>query len=347
MITQSSATELIQLDDKLVRLVLVPVVGIVIPAFTGLYDGMDPRTPLSWLATGYFVLISFVLWQGNRFLWVRLRGRPDWLEHPVLRILLLGTASVSYTMVVCATLVVLWQRIQGLSKPNWHAVQVSTLVTVICVIVIVHSYETVYLIRQRSRDQAEREKLDRARALAEVAALKSQIDPHFLFNSLNTLVGLTEEDPERVTEFTLTLADVYRYVVANRNRELIPLAEEIRFLEKFHSLLRLRFGDGVRLELPALPPHDQHSLVPPVSLQCLLENAVKHNQYSNEKPLRVVIELKPGAIVVWNATRQLTTRAPGAQTGLRDLDARCKLVSGAGIEVRNEGGRFIVVLPLV
>ena len=347
MTTASPSTELIQLDDRLVRLVLVPIVGVGIPVYTGLYEGIVPGTGLWWLATVYFILISFVLWQGNRFLWAKLRGRPDWLDRPVLRLLVLATVCVCYTTCLCIALLLVWYRIRGVAQIDWHTIRISTMVSVVSVVAIVHVYETVYLIRQRRADQAEREKLQQARALAEVAALKAQIDPHFLFNSLNTLVGLTEEDPHRATEFTVTLAGVYRYVVANRNRELIPLMDEIRFLEKYHSLLQLRFGDAVRLDLPPLTPHAQHSLVPPVSLQCLLENAVKHNRCSIEQPLRVTVEFEPGAIVVSNEKRPLADPPPGAATGLRNLDERCKALTGKGIRIRNEDGRFAVALPLV
>jgi LytS/YehU family sensor histidine kinase len=116
-------------------------------------------------------------------------------------------------------------------------------------------------------------------------------------------VELTEEDPERATEFTLTLADVYRYIVAHRNCELVPLIDEIGFLGKYFSLLRLRFGQGLFLHLPVLSPQHQIYRVPPVSLQLLLENAVKHNEFSEESPLRIVVELHENGITFSNDRR--------------------------------------------
>jgi Histidine kinase len=348
MATQSATNpELIQLDDRRIRLLFAPVLGLAIAGTTGLYSGMSPREPIYWLASGYFVLVSFVIWQGNRFLWNKLRGKPDWLEHPVWRLLLLGATSFSYTAVVSVALLVAWQRLAGPPQMNWRVIEISTVATVISVAFIVHTYETVYLIRQRRQDQAAYATIDRARARAEVTALESQIDPHFVFNSLNTLVELTEQDPERATAFTLILADIYRYIVANRNRELIPLVEEFTFLEKYQSLLRERFGESVRLRLPALTPQYEHYLIPPVSLQLLLENAVKHNQFSEDKPLLVEIDLSGRAVTFWHETRQTRARSPGSQTGLKNLDERCKLVSGEGIQIRSDGAKFMVVVPLV
>lgn len=261
--------------------------------------------------------------------------------------MLLGITSVSFTTFACVSLLVTWQWLAGFARPDWPLIETATLVTVLSVAVIVHTYETVYLIRQRRRDRVEFDRMKRARARAELAALESQVDPHFVFNSLNTLVELTEEDPEQATEFTLTLADVYRYIVAHRNCELVPVIDEIGFLGKYYSLLCLRYGQGLHLHLPALSPQHQTYLIPPVSLQLLLENAVKHNEFSEESPLRVTVELHEHAIVFSNDRRGKHTPPPGASAGLTNLDERCKLLSGRGIEIQDGGAKFVVVVPLV
>jgi hypothetical protein len=300
-----------------------------------------------WVASGFFILISILIWQGNRFLWSKLRGKPDWLDHPVKRLLLLGITSLSFTTLACVALLLTWEWLAGFGRPDWRLIETTTLVTVLSVGAIVHTYETVYLIRQRRRDRVKYERAERARARAELAALESQVDPHFVFNSLNTLVELTEENPERATEFTLTLADVYRYIVAHRNCELVPVAEEIGFLKKYYSLLRLRFGQGLELQLPVLSSRNQIHKIPPASLQLLLENAVKHNKFSEDSPLRVAIDMHDHAIVFSNDRRGKQAPALGANVGLKNLDERCKLVSGRGIEIQDDGARFVVVVPLV
>jgi hypothetical protein len=327
--------------------VVAPILGISLAAVSGLYRGLRPVQPMFWVASGFFILISVLIWQGNRFLWSKLRGKPDWLEHPVKRLVLLGITCLSFTTLACVVLLLTWQWLAGFERPDWRLIETATLVTVLAVGAIVHAYETVYLIRQRRRDLVEYEKVERARARAELAALESQVDPHFVFNSLNTLVELTEENPERATEFTLTLADVYRYIVSHRNCDLVPVTDEIGFLEKYYSLLRLRFGEGLNLQVPLLCPRHQVYRIPPVSLQLLLENAVKHNEFSEESPLRVAVEFHEHAIVFSNDRRGKPSPPLGANVGLRNLDERCKLVSGRGIEIRDDGARFVVVVPLV
>jgi Histidine kinase len=318
-----------------------------VATISGLYRGFAPPQPMFWAASGFFILISVLIWQGNRFLWGKLRGRPDWLDHPVKRLLLLGITSLSFTTLACVALLLTWQWLAGLARPDWQLIETATLATVLSVGAIVHTYETVYLIRQRRRDRVEYEKMERARARAELAALESQVDPHFVFNSLNTLVELTEENPERATEFTLTLAEVYRYIVAHRNCESVPVIDEIGFLGKYCSLLRLRFGQGLHLHLPVLAPRHLSYRIPPASLQLLLENAVKHNEFSEESPLRVAVELHEHAIVFSNDRRGKQAPPLGANVGLRNLDERCKLVSGRGIEILDDGVKFVVVVPLV
>jgi LytS/YehU family sensor histidine kinase len=188
--------------------------------------------------------------------------------------------------------------------------------------------------------------LDRARAEAELAALKSQIDPHFLFNGLNSLAYLIPREPARAVEFTKRLSDVYRYILLNRERDLVPLREELAFALRYVGLLRIRFGERVHLRAAEILDQEAWS-IPPVSLQVLLENAVKHNAIDAEAPLEIRIARGPSGIEVSNSVRRPRIVRPSPRVGLANLDERCRRITGHGIEVRAEEGRFTVVLPLV
>src|SRR5690606_20150373 len=121
----------------------------------------------------------------------------------------------------------------------WNVVQTVGLLNVICVIFVTHVYETVFLVKERARDLVLVERLERARAEAELLALKRQVDPHFLFNCLNTLQHLIGEAPERALEFNQDLAMVLRYVVRTAERPLVSLREELTFVEHYTALLRI------------------------------------------------------------------------------------------------------------
>src|SRR5262249_25427170 len=153
------------------------------------------------------------------------REHFDWFSNPVRKLLMLVTANVVYTAPITVLGLVAWFRIAG-APVDWRAIEVVVLTNVICVLFVTHAYETLFLIRERESDMTRVERLQRLRAQAELAALKAQVDPHFLFNSLNTLGHLITRDAERAREFCDALAQVYRYVLDSRHRNLATLGDE-------------------------------------------------------------------------------------------------------------------------
>jgi LytS/YehU family sensor histidine kinase len=177
-----------------------------------------------------------------------------------------------------------------------------------------------------------------------MGALRAQVAPHFLFNSLNTLSWLIENNPGRALAFNQNLAEVYRYILMARRSELVPLSEEFNFLTQYFDLLKLRFEDSLLLQLPA--HRTDHLYVPPISLQVLVENAVKHNEHSRRYPLEVVMTIDERSITVTNHKRPRTTILPSAGMGLKTLDERCQMLLGRGISVRDSDGIFSVEVPV-
>jgi sensor histidine kinase YesM len=321
-----------ELKDLGIRLVGIPFFGVVIPNLTGLFGPIGPREPAYWAGYAWFVLLSGLIWQGNRLF--------------LVQVSLLLFANVFWTAPLTVAMLVLWYRFSPLGDVDWAAVRVVALANVVCVVFITHVYETVYLIQQREDDLVAVARLDRARAEAELLALKSQVDPHFLFNSLAALAHLIPRDPRRAVAFTEGLAETYRYILANRQRDLVPLAEEMRFLEAYGELLRLRFGDAVRVSGDGLGDADGF-LVPPISLQVLLENVVKHNAFGPRTPLEVSVRREGDLLLVANGIRAKTSARPSSRIGLRNLDERCRRITGRGLEIRNGDGTFSVSLPLL
>ena len=224
------------------------------------------------------------------------------------------------------------------------------LANVICVLFVTHAYETMFLIRERESDLMRVERLERARLQTELGALKAQIDPHFLFNSLNTLGHLISSDAQRGREFCDALAEVYRCVLASREHDLVALADELAFVRLYHRLLVLRFGPAMQLDVDAELERAALSgaaRVVPLALQTLLENAVKHNQVGAETPLVVHLALSADAIAVSNLSRPRRSRLPSSGVGLANLDERCRLVTGRALHIRTDGRQFEVTLPLV
>ena len=335
-------------DDRLVMALGIPAFGLAIPVLTGLYGPLSPAQPAFWLAAGYFLALAAAIWLGNRWLLVQQRRRLDWFAHPARKLMMLIAANVLYTAPLTVAGLAGWYWMRGLPL-DAAAVQLVTLTNVVCVVFVTHAYETVFLIRERESDMTRVERLERSRVEGELAALTAQIDPHFLFNSLNTLGHVIGHDPPRAREFCDHLADVYRHVLASRGRQLVPLAEELAFVTSYQALLELRFGAAMSLAVdPRLTAvaSAMGVAIPPLALQTLLENAVKHNGFDVDRPLHMHAGLEGDAVRFGHDRRPRTSLLPGAGLGLRNLDERCRLLSGRGLLIEG-GDRFEVVVPLV
>jgi hypothetical protein len=352
---ENRAPELPPLRDAGIRILLIPAFGIAIPYFAGYFGPYGPASALYWAGLAWAMLISFAIWHGNRFFLLRQRRYYDWFQHPVRKICVLLFANVFYTAPVTVLMLLGWYRVAGFG-PDWNAIRTATLCCVICVAIITHVYETVYLIQQRESDLLAVQRLDNARMEAELEAIKTQVAPHFLFNSLNTLGWLIEHHPRRAIEFNQDLAEVYRYILAAQRRGLVPLEDELNFAMRYFNLLQLRFGDGLEMTVGEWdgPPGQSargtgfrsHWFLPPISVQALIENAVKHNQHSRENPLRIALEFGESCVVVRHAKRAMPQLRPGARVGLKNLDTRCRLALGRGIDVLDSDGEFAVRIPV-
>lgn len=337
----------VRLQDGPVMTVGILGFGLSIPWLTGLYGPITPRDGLYWAGTIGFIALAAAIWIGNRWLLLKQREHFDWFSAPWRKLMMVVAANVLYTAPITVLGLLLWFVAAGLPVDT-AALQVVALTNVICVLIVTHAYETIFLIRERESDLMRVERLERARTQAELAALKAQVDPHFLFNNLNTLGHLIGHDDARAREFCDTLAEVYRYVLDSRQRDLVPLADELAFLRRYHRLLELRFGDAMQLlGADAVAREATRWLVAPLALQGLLENAVKHNQASTAEPLVVRLTLAGDTLSVANPSRPRRSRLPSAGVGLANLDERCRLLTGRALSTSRADGDFDVRVPLV
>jgi LytS/YehU family sensor histidine kinase len=345
--TTKKITDSIKVNDIGFRLILIPFFGIMIPIVTGLIDQSTYslwQTKLSYL---YTIGIAFIIWQGNRFLLFTLRTYFDWFNRPVRKIVALVLAISFYTIPVSVLLIVGWFHIFAEGRVDWNIVSLNALIIMIAVLFIVHVYETVFLVKEAETEKVQRAQTERAKAEAELEALKNQIDPHFIFNSLNTLSHLIEEKPAKAKQFNDDLADVYRYILTNKARDLVLLREEMEFLKGYFSLLKIRFEEAIQLDITVPESQLDQFLVPPISLQILVENAIKHNEFSDNEPLMIVITLQEEVIIVHNNLRKKQLRKSSSGIGLRNLNERYILTTSNFISI-TEGDKFFTVrLPVL
>jgi hypothetical protein len=266
-----------ELDDRLVRALGIPGFGLIIPRVSGLLDGVPLTSPAHWLGSALFLGLAAAIWQGNRWLLLEQRRHYGWFDHPARKVMTLLAAIVLFTAPLTVATLAAWYG--ALERPvDWSVVRTVVLVNVVCVVFVTHVYETVFLIKERESDLVRVAVLDRARAEAELAAFVAQVDPHFLFNSLNTLGHLVERDPPRARVFVDRLAALYRHLLRHRGVALVSVEAELGFLADFVELMRVRFGDALVVEITGDDPARRRRTLPPSALQLLVENAIKHNQ---------------------------------------------------------------------
>ena len=336
-----------KLNDYKIRLILIPILGIGISNINKIYKDVDPTEYIFWLGNLYFVLLSFFIWHGNRYFLLEQRKHFDWFNHPLRKVSILLFANIFYTVPVTVLFLYGWYYFIPETPVDWQKIVLISVINVLCVIFITHIYETVYLIQQRQSDLLNFEKLERARTQAELNALRNQIDPHFMFNSLNTLAYLIESSPKKAMAFNQSLSDMYRYILLNKNKKLVLLKDELEFLNNYFALIKLRFGEGIQLSYADVDEMESQTLVPPISLQSLLENAVKHNEFSDQDPLDVDIYLKDSEIIISNLIKPKMNPGFSTGTGLKNLDERYFLLTGSHIRINNKDNKFEVVLPLL
>jgi len=276
----------------------------------------------------------------------RLERRFAWRERPLPRsgIELLAVAVIGMFFGALVTVVV--HLIAPYEDGLLSNVVNNALITAVINLVLAAALEALLWYRRGQEAQLEAERLARENLQMRFETLKQQLNPHFLFNSLNTLSSLIGRDDERAQDFVDEFSAVYRYTLEVIDRPLVSLEEELRFARDYLALQRTRFGDGVRVDTRVDGALLQR-MIPPLAVQTLLENALKHNAATAEEPLHIMIAAEDGALVVRNRLQARRTLERRSGVGLENLRKRYALVSDREPRITVTGEEFIVSLPLV
>ncbi|HQW92982.1 MAG TPA: histidine kinase [Ferruginibacter sp.] len=234
-------------------------------------------------------------------------------------------------------------QFQAGSTEFWMCYGIALGITLIAMVI----WEGDFIFQQWKESLTENEKYTQLSLQGEFDMLKSQVNPHFLFNCFNTLSSLITEDKHRAEVFLNELSKVYRYLLRNNENGMSTLKNEIRFIRSYYELLKTRHGDAIQLQIETDKRYDDY-LLPSLSLQMLVENAVKHNALSKSLPLQIEVFTTVGnKLVVNNSIRQRAQKAPSGEVGLKNIRQKYALLNQAGFQVMNDGKQFTAVLPLI
>lgn len=337
----------IAIDDRWVRLIGVPFFGLVIPGATGLISiNLLSKTQLVVYYI-YFILIAWIVWEGNKYLRDRFHGMFIKNESSLQKYTMMIAVNVFYTAPVSLILLFGWKWACHITYAGTGHVLMASTVIIVSVIFITNIYDKIHSIKKEELQNVKFEQLERAKLQAELEALKNQIDPHFMFNALNSLSYLIEEDPVKAQRYTENLAEVYRYILRSKDKDLVLLQEEVEFMELYTSLLELRYENAFKVILKTEHKDLYRYFLPPVSMMVALENAVKHNEVSKSNALVVDINIFEGCIKIKNKLQERKTYRESTKTGLKNLNERSHRLLGTGINVEISEGFFILEIPLL
>ena len=277
-----------------------------------------------------------------------LRRRLPHIRQTALRLCLAWSIHVvmSSTMILSFFYGYAWVHFPGYVF-NANRLSLALTISTIGNLIVNVVHESIYTFEQWDAALREADQLQQANLRSQLDGLKGQISPHFLFNALNSLSSLIEDDPDQAQKFIEEMSSAYRYLLRANETELATLDQELAFTRSYFHLLRTRHGEHLQLE-EAIGEHDQTYYLPPLTLQLLLENAVKHNIILPEQPLRIRIETRDdGKLVVQNNLQRKAVHAVSNQVGLSNIINKYRLLGVGDVDVRDEAPYFTVTLPLI
>lgn len=336
-----------EIHDFWPRVLASPMLGALVANLSGLIDHARHSTAGLVASYGWFAVVAFVVWEGNRRLYFRLPRREDWLLRPWKRLGLLLAVICLYTIPIAAALLWAWREATGDSGTRQHALAAALIAVVALVVAITHVYETVFLLRDWESDRLRSARMEQARLETELESLGREVDPHFLFNSLNALVHLIDQRSDAAPSFIRTLSASYRYVLECRGRALVPLADELEALERHRVLADIRYAGSVCLDVEVRPADAHRLQLPPVSLGELFQNALKHNIVKPDRPLHIRLRVEGTTLIFENDLQSGTKTARSTGIGLANLKERFRIATGRTALWDARDDRFVVRLPLV
>lgn len=298
---------------------------------------------------GYYIFYSIVLTFLNSFYYDYVNHKVTWRRYGKYRLAISALGGVLVTM-----LGILWIRMVlrlGFEGVDWETFVEGEelafyIVALLITMVVSVFFHAVYFYKNWQEKRVKEQKIIAGTASARFDALKNQLDPHFLFNSLNVLTSLIEEDPDQAQRFTTSLSKVYRYVLEQKNKDLVTVDEELNFAHTYVRLLKMRFEDSIVFDIPEKCSIPDAKIVP-LSLQLLLENAVKHNVVTATRPLHIKVFEQEGMLVVSNNLQEKQVVKKSSGVGLQNIKQRYNILTDREVVIEKNTLNFSVSLPML
>ncbi|MFN4994365.1 MAG: sensor histidine kinase [Bacteroidota bacterium] len=342
-IKTESGPQLFDKRDLIIRHIIIALMAIFYGAIGHINDPVE-ELRLHIFTTFLYIVI---IWNGNILLLNLLDKRISLEKQLRAKLLISGSIALTWPIAVHYLFyLLLFPLIHGHQCDLKSKENIANMVTSVIITLLINSiFVANAFFRQWKRTLQEKEELKRTSLSAEFETLKSQINPHFLFNSLNTLTTLIEENPATATNFIHKLSDVYRYVLNQKEKETVTLGEELEFIQAYVYLNQIRFGNNLCVHIH-VPAECRNKSIATLSLQMLLENAIKHNVISAKHPLQINISANGSELHIRNnLQRKMNVESNGI--GLNNIITRYGYLTKSQVEITETEDYFMVILPLI
>jgi hypothetical protein len=292
--------------------------------------------------------IGFAFWWGHVAIGYYTEKKLNWTKNPKKANIISLFMYIIYGLIACPILTYGLNRfvLERSGQDLFINVLIMALMMFSLDMIVISIFYSTILANYWKKSIEKNEELKRENLLAEYEALKNQVNPHFLFNSLNTLSGVVEQKPELATDFIKKLSDIYRYVLEHRDKEVVSLNSEMKFVEDYIFLSRIRFGEALMFNSNLRA--NNNIQIAPLGLQMLVENAIKHNVISDDMPLKIDISIENNFIMVRNNSQKKKTLISNNEpVGLDNLKKRYAYISDSSMEIIKSDSEFIVKLPII
>ncbi|MDZ7725909.1 MAG: histidine kinase [candidate division KSB1 bacterium] len=302
---------------------------------------------LTWLTgTGLTVLVMSVILLTDLKIIQSLNTRLNWSQHVLLRISTETAAAMLSGAFFGALFTAISETLFGYTEPLGEVFLYNALIGAVTNLIMIAVLESVLFYKQHQEEKLRAETLERENLGMRFELLKRQLDPHFLFNSLNVLSSLINRDTATAQDFVDEFSAIYRYTLDVIDEPLVTVERELDFIRSYMFLQQQRFGSAVRLSIEA-DENAMHSLLPPLAVQVLVENALKHNIVTDEQPLTIRIVSRDNTLLVVNTLQRKSGSSSGKQIGFENLKHRYHLIAGKLPEVMITEQDYQVNLPLI
>lgn len=339
-----------KLTKEIPRALIISVSVFLVLLFVKMITGVAIRFDSHLLVNfGYTMLYSLVLYFVNAILFIYLDKLFEVERFTKRRVVIgfLGSFIVSisaiFSLRIFEDVIVEGKTFSAFFQ---NEVLANYLVAVIITFFVTLAFHTFFFYKAYQENKVKEQKIIAGTASAKFESLKNQIDPHFLFNSLNVLSSLIEEHPENAQKFTTSLSKIYRYVLEQKDKELVSVEEELAFAKTYMNLLKMRFENSLFYELPTTILNPEAKVVP-LSLQLLLENTVKHNVVSEQKPLHIRIFIEGDYLAIQNDYQKKEVLQDRKGVGLQNIINRYGIITNRKVLIEQNEQTFTVRIPVL